>query len=183
MKSKMKYLLPKLISFSFCLWLLICFLFSKVFSVSFDLMNLLSHTVFISVLLFLLYVNYIWKYDVFNDTPKIYGKYIGNIIYDYKEKEGKIEVEAEIKQTFLSTHVKLITKEMTSYSKVSEIIGEMGEQILYYIYITNPKNAFNERNPIKRGACILFIEDNELRGVYWTEKKSTGDIILKKVEK
>ena len=63
------------------------------------------------------------------------------------------------------------------------IIGN-NEFFLYYTYITNPKSKYGSENPIQFGTCRLSINvKNKLTGTYWTNRRTIGDIELKKVLK
>ncbi|HHY08835.1 MAG TPA: hypothetical protein GX530_10075 [Corynebacteriales bacterium] len=73
-----------------------------------------------------------------------------------------------------------ISSEYASTSIVSTIVCENGHYILYYTYITNPKSKYSERNPIQYGTCRLELDNTmELRGTYWTSRRTIGDIYLK----
>lgn len=132
----------------------------------------------VSTLLVVLYNKYIWKYDFTNDFPSISGVYIGQITYEYNNVLGKKEMKVKISQTFFDVKVSIITDEITSSTITSEIIKENSNYVIYYTYITNPKNKFSKGNPMQRGACRLDIFDDRLEGVYWTSRKTIGDIKL-----
>ena len=109
------------------------------------------------------------------------GRYCGNIEYKFNGAYETKESVVEVKQTLLSTAVKITTDEITSNTIVSSLIQENGDYVLYYTYITNPKSKFSEENPIQYGTCRLTVDnDTELCGTYWTSRKTVGDIHLKK---
>lgn len=130
----------------------------------------------VSTLLVVLYNKYLWKIDPTNDLPKIGGNYTGHISYTYKDLPEKKETQAKIDQTFLDIKVSIITDEVTSSTTTSEIVKENSNYVIYYTYITNPKNKFSNDNPIQRGTCRLDIFNDRLEGIYWTSRQTIGDI-------
>lgn len=131
-----------------------------------------------STLLVIFYNKFLWKIDPTNDLPNIGGNYTGHIVYRYDSVLGNKEIKVKISQTFLDVNVSIITDEITSSTITSEIIKENSNYVIYYTYITNPKNEFSKNNPIQRGTCRLNIFEDQLEGSYWTTRKTTGDIKL-----
>jgi len=114
-------------------------------------------------------------------VPLIFGSYTGEINYTHQHNEGRNKiVDVKIEQSYLSTKVYLSTDEISSSSLTSDIVNENGEMVLYYTYITNPKNKYSKDNPINRGTARLVINGNTIEGVYWTSRNTTGDIIIKR---
>lgn len=114
----------------------------------------------VSLFVFMIYSRYLWIYNPFLQMPRIYGKYKGKIHYKFGGG-GVKETEIEISQTLFHSSIKLITDEMTSYSKTSEIILEDSSYVLYYSYIKKPKSAFEKKNPIQYGTCRIVLRDEE----------------------
>ena len=119
-----------------------------------------------SVITIVIYERYLWKYNPFVKIPRLKKKYTGVLRYNYKGKFGEKNVEIEIKQSFLSTDVKLKSDETSSKTITSDLVEENGEFVLYYTYITNPLSR-----------CKLVIDNiNDIRGNYWTSRKTIGDL-------
>jgi len=146
--------------------------------------NSIGGIVFISVIILGLYERLIWQFDPMEKTPRIKGTYLGTIEYNFNCNAGIKETQVEIKQTLLSTRVKIMTNEITSYTISSSLVEENGEFILYYTYVTNPKAKYSKENPVQYGTCrLVIISKDELRGNYWTTRQTIGDMVLRKCDK
>ena len=147
----------------------------------YDYFSAIGESVSISVILLTLYEKILWKYNSLEKTPKIFGVFTGTIEYEYNGERSKKDISIVIKQSLLTTRVKITTNETTSYTIASNLIEENGEYILYYTYITNPKSKFSSDNPIHHGTCRLDLTDkDDLHGIYWTSQKTKGDIYFKR---
>lgn len=136
-----------------------------------------------SVVVIAVYERYLWKYNPFVKMPKLKKKYTGVLSYNYKGRSGEKVVEIEIKQSFLSTDVKLKSDEISSKTITSDLVEENGEFVLYYTYTTNPLSRYSEKNPIQIGTCKLQIDEiDSIKGSYWTNRKTIGDLTLKSEE-
>lgn len=130
-----------------------------------------------SVIAIVVYERYLWKYNPFVKIPRLKKKYTGILSYNYKGKFGEKNVEIEIKQSFLSTDVKLKSDEISSKTITSDLVEKNGEFVIYYTYITNPLSRCSDENPIQVGTCKLVIDNiNDIRGNYWTNRKTIGDL-------
>ncbi len=136
-----------------------------------------------SVVAIAVYERYLWKYNPFVKMPKLKKKYTGVLSYNYKGRSGEKVVEIEIKQSFLSTDVKLKSDEISSKTITSDLVEENGGFVLYYTYTTNPLSRHSEKNPIQIGTCKLLIDNiDSIKGSYWTNRKTIGDLTLKSEE-
>ncbi len=146
---------------------------------AYDLYGCISESVTASIIIICFYEKYLWRYNPFEKTPRLKDKYSGKIKYKFCGKSGEKNVEVFIKQSLLNIRVKIKTNEIVSDSIVSELVNENGQYILYYTYITTPKSEFSESNPIQYGtARLFFCEGEKLEGIYWTSRKTKGDIYL-----
>ena len=135
-----------------------------------------------SVIAIVVYERYLWKYNPFVKIPRLKKKYAGILSYNYKGKLGEKNIEIEIKQSFLSTNVKLKSDEISSKTITSDLVEENGEFVLYYTYITNPLSKCSDENPIQIGTCKLVIDNiNDIRGNYWTSRKTIGDLHFRSI--
>lgn len=169
----------KVFLFGVVLFVIIKWLIQKPNDIT-DYVQIIFESSGVSTLLVVLYNKYIWKIDFTNDLPKLGGNYIGEIAYEYNGISNKKELKVKISQSFLDVKVSITSNEITSRTITSEITKENSNYIIYYTYITNPKIKFANENPIQRGTCRLDIFDDRLEGVYWTSRKTTGDIKLSK---
>ena len=77
------------------------------------------------------------------------------------------------------------TKEMKSTSFVSafDIDKNQNRKRVCYSYTSIPKPEYREKSPMHNGTALLDImanPPNKLSGEYWTTRKTTGTIELKK---
>lgn len=142
-----------------------------------------SETIVVTLIIMGFYSRFLWKFISFEKTPRLLGKYKGHIKYEYDGKKGKKIISIEIKQTLFTVKIKIVTNEITSHTIIGNLIIENDEYVLYYNYITNPKSEFSEKNPIQYGTCRLVVEDNDnLKGTYWTSRRTIGDIEMRKIK-
>lgn len=135
----------------------------------------------VGLIVMTLYEKVLWRKNPFEKMPKIYGEYSAVLEYESDLGFQKKKIKIIVRQTLLSTSIKIITDEMTSNSITSNFIHENGEYVLYYTYITNPKSKYSTNNPIQYGTCRMTIQsDGLLAGNYWTNRKTKGDIVFKK---
>lgn len=171
-----------------------------------DYIDSVSWAVSISIFIFILYESYFWRLNPFCKTPRIYGEYDVKIMHQYNGG-GEIIAQAEITQSLFSITVILKTDEMTSYSSSANITEEDNSYVLYYTYTKRPKGRYEDKNPITYGTCRLVLEKSvqvfansynsqniyselkkwifkpvsePLEGIYWTSRKTNGDIIFTK---
>lgn len=147
----------------------------------YDCFGFAGETISIALIIIGLYERWLWQFIPLEKVPNIKGEYIGIIEYNYNGNPDKKETTISIKQSLLSTNVKITTNEITSSTITSSIVLENKEYVLYYTYITNPKNKYSKENPIQYGTCRVIIKSKtELQGTYWTTRQTIGDICLKR---
>ncbi|QNR09097.1 hypothetical protein [Macrococcoides canis] len=182
MKDKIKFLITWASGIAIILFLIIYFWLTRIFSFI-GFLDALSYSISVTSLIFILFESCLWKFCYrIHKEPLIFGKYTGVIKYSHQYGENKTkDIEVSIEQSYLFSRVYLKTNEISSSSLTSSIVNENGESVLYYTYITNPKDKYSESNPINRGTARLVINNKGLEGGYWTNRKTTGDIILNKI--
>lgn len=149
----------------------------------------LSKTVFVLTMISTLFVKFGWKWKIFKGwlvvIPNLSGKWIGTMYSNYETPPLEIPTEVEIKQTFFRTTVKLKTGESKSNNIVASfnIDKDRGISQLIYTYYNIPNATVQDRSEIHCGTTILDISEDEtkLNGIYWTGRKTMGDIKLTKV--
>lgn len=145
----------------------------------YDFIGCAGESITISVIIMGLYEKWLWRYNPLEKIPKMDKMYNGKIEYNYDGIYSEKETTISIKQSLLTTSVKITTNEVCSNSISSNLVLENSEYILYYTYITNPKSKYSKENPIQYGTCRLMLDDkNNLRGNYWTSRQTIGDIYL-----
>lgn len=143
----------------------------------YDIWGYAGEAIGIAIILTALYEKYIWRVNPFENTPKLSPRYIGKLksTYDNKVRPATLE----IKQTLTSIHVTMITQESKSKSLSTSIDNILGETQLTYCYLNTPKNEFRSRSDIHYGTAILSINNpNKIEGQYYTDRKTTGDMIF-----
>ena len=145
----------------------------------FDYRDFILESAGYSVIPIAIYERYLWKYNPFVKMPRLKKKYTGVLNYNYKGRSGEKVVEIEIKQSFLSTDMKLKSDEISSKTITSNLVEENGGFVLYYTYITNPLSRYSEKNPIQIGTCKLLIDKiDSIKVSYRTNRKTIGDLTL-----
>lgn len=123
------------------------------------------------------YERWLWKYNRFESVPALKESYTGVLksSYDNIERPAKLE----IKQTLLSVRVTLTTGESKSKSLYASISEILGEKQLTYCYLNTPKSEFRHRSEVHYGTAMLCVDDpNTLAGQYYTDRKTTGDMLF-----
>jgi len=131
----------------------------------------------IAFILLIFYEQWLWKFNPCERKPRLLKKYVGFIQYTFQGEQSSKLIDVSVTQTCSSVSIRIATDEITSKSVTSHLALENGEYVLYYTYITNPKDAKRDKNPIQYGTCRLIVDDHSrLHGFYWTTQKTRGDI-------
>ena len=176
---------------------IVWFVFNGIYDLQ-SLFDSISKGTSISILLWLFYEKWLWRFSPFEKLPRLAPKYYGKVKFEFQGKKGEKKVQIAIKQTLLCTKVIIDSDEMTSNTVISQTILENDEYVLYYSYITSPHGDKDQENPIRRGTCrIRLVEESakllqsfflhkaksELRADYWTNAHTTGTIELSEARK
>ncbi|MDR0967748.1 MAG: hypothetical protein LBL75_02865 [Rickettsiales bacterium] len=126
---------------------------------------------------------FIWRWfsPIIIRQYNISGKWKGKLHYNYKGKKGQKAVNVEIKQTFSSTKVIILSDEMHGESIVSKWFYD--ENKLFYVYRTDPKSEHKDKNPVQYGGAQIKVDNknlNKIRIEYWTDRQTKGYMELKK---
>ncbi len=134
-----------------------------------DLFDCVSYSISIAASFYLLYDKFLWRYNRFDKTPKIYGKYS---VENKSNFQGGIEFESEIeiKQTRSSLNIVETLRDGVCESVTASLHQSTsnGKWFLYYTYLTHPKNAEDDMH---YGTSILCIHNRDrLEGSYFTNR-------------
>ena len=150
----------------------------------FDFSNAFSYSITVAVFLYFLYERLLWRCNPFNKTPRIYGRYKGNIESTY---DGGLCYESRltIKQTLSQITVTEETPSGVCVSIVSSLYkyNDDGQWFLAYIYLTHPQTP--NHDDMHYGTSILYIKDKDtLEGFYYTNRiqQTTGMQAFKRVK-
>lgn len=160
---------------------------------SIDFNKAISHvttTISVNVILWTLFIKWAWKWKIFYSWlvpfPNLSGTWEGELKSNWKgNKLDTIYTEIKITQTFFNVQVKIKTDESKSHSIGAsfDIEKDRGLEQLIYSYINTPKSSVRKRSEIHYGTTLLSFEGfkvNEMEGQYWTDRKTTGEITLKR---
>jgi len=179
MKGSMKNFLMLGLWTSIVLYAIRCFISMP--EGMYDIFCYAGEAIGVAVILLGLYEKLLWQFNPLDKTPRVKGAYNGIIEYNYNGKTEKKKSSITIKQSLLTITVRITTNEITSSTITSCLLEENGEHVLYYTYITYPKSKYSQENPVQYGTCRIPINGKgDLQGTYWTSRKTTGDIFIKR---
>lgn len=164
--------------------------------VSKDTIQLIPEAVTYSVLLSTIFSQFLWRWRFFRRSivpfSNLQGTWSGYLYSTWQNPQtgdplSPIPVQFCIKQSFEKISITMFTAESESHSQAALFIEEPdGTQRLKYTYTNKPEATVRSRSEIHEGAANLKIIEKSglaLQGDYWTSRKSTGAIKLKRVSK
>jgi hypothetical protein len=146
----------------------------------------------IEVILWGLFAKWGWRYKIFQGWlvpfPYLQGTWRGKLSSTWinpntQHQFEPIDVILVVRQTFINIHCTLMTEESesSSYSASIHIDPDSNERQLVYSYSNKPRTSIRDRSPIHDGTASLLVigkPPRKLRGEYWTNRKTTGEISL-----
>lgn len=131
-------------------------------------------SVTIAILLHTLYQSFLWRFNKFEKTPKLYKKYRAEFISTYNG-EMKSFAEITVRQSLSSISVTERWGKSTCESKTAELKKtDAGNWELYYTYYTKAITTNTEKtgDEAHYGTCILDIQNpDKITGHYFTDRK------------
>jgi hypothetical protein len=125
--------------------------------------------------------------------PDLTGRWEGTYVSSYKYPDTGLNATGPIKftirQGLFSTSVTGSTGEMRSYSSRSWLEADREAQRfrLGYTYTSEPNAAVRHRSAPHEGVCWLTMmladDSDRLKGIYYTERRSIGDLDLKRLSR
>jgi hypothetical protein len=175
------------------LWLILLFLAGLKLEATLVTFKQLPTVLSIEMVIWGLFAKWGWRLRVFQGWlvpfPLIQGTWRGTLSSTWTNPEtnqyqAPIHIILVVRQTFLTINCTLFTaeSESRSHSASIHIDEDSGEKRLVYSYTNKPRTTVRDRSPIHDGTVSLQIlgdPPNELRGEYWTSRKTTGEINLK----
>lgn len=123
------------------------------------------------------YERWLWRINPFETTPALKKIYTGKIVSSYDNIERPIELY--IKQSLLPVQITMVSAESRSNSLSASVTGINGENSLIYHYLNTPQSKYRDRSEVHYGTAVLTIIDGTmLKGRYYTDRKTNGDIEL-----
>jgi hypothetical protein len=182
------YIIPFVVS-----WMLIIQFTGVVSILSIDTIKKIPDAVMYTGIFYFLFSKYFWRFRIFRKWlvpyPNLQGTWTGVLKSTWiNPKTNKsvdpIPVQFCIRQDFENIHISMHTKESSSFSQAARFILESDNTIsLSYTYSNKPQATVRDRSEVHDGAAYLRIIESEtlrLEGEYWTSRKTTGDINIKK---
>lgn len=162
-----------------------CLIANNYIKLIYTLFGFISETISLTALLLWMFNNWLWKFKWINkitgNIPVLDGDYSGYLISTYDSRKKKRDLEVSIKQTYLKTIVKTKTKESSSISLDASFWTIDEDVRLIYTFFNEPKATFRQRSDMHYGTAELHVvSHNELEGNYYTDRKTTGEIVLKR---
>ena len=138
------------------------------------------------------FATYAWKWKIFRGWlvpfPNLNGTWQGTLQSTWiDEKTGKpvaaIPVILTIRQTFIHVSCVVRTAESSSHSFLANFWLDPSNQVrkFSYSYQNQPRPTVVNRSPPHSGTALFELVGNpvtKLKGTYWTERKTTGEIEL-----
>lgn len=143
----------------------------------------ISLVVTICAVAWLFFDHFLWRFipSIILRQYKIHGFWKGKLSYNYKNKKDTKNVTVAITQTFSKTSICVNSQEMLGESIVSK--WNFSKNKLFYVYQTDPKSEFKDKNPVQYGGAQIKINPknlNKIRIEYWTDRGTKGYMELKK---
>jgi|SRR5215472_15730217 len=124
--------------------------------------------------------------------PDLTGTWTGELVSTWKNPAtgpgvAPIRLTIWIRQGLFSTSIKLRTGESTSYSTrcLLEADHEAGRFRFWYSYDNNPRAQYRHRSARHEGVAWLEVDidtdPERLVGYYYTDRKTSGDIDVRRV--
>lgn len=128
-----------------------------------------------------------WNYPLLAKwlgRPIVHGLWRGTLNTSYKRSDGQtvppIEIAFVIRQTYLSLSIESFTSNQEGESKVEALIQNMRTDATRICYIFELRRQYNGENKLTTGSGELKLLDagNRLKGHYWTNSPTQGDLEL-----
>lgn len=178
---------------SMLIWILLILLAEQGVDPVWGAIKRIPTVITIDFCLWLFFVKWAWKWKFFQGWlvpfPVLEGTWTGFVRSTWTDPITKATVPPipftlVIRQSFLSINCSTFTEESSSISYSSDIVigKETKMAQLIYHYTNRPRALVRKRSEIHDGTALLtLMGDNfdELKGEYWTSRKTTGDIEVK----
>ena len=150
----------------------------------------LSSSISITAIIAFAFERWLWNLSIFQGWlvpfPSLAGRWHGTIKYNWNNVDNSKDINLTIRQTLLRIQIIIETDESISRSICGsfDIEKMRGRQHLIYSYLNEPKAMVRDKSQIHYGTAMLEFNDrgDSMKGTYWTDRKSIGDIILTKIK-
>lgn len=178
---------------SILLWLLIIVFTELGVDPTWNAIKKIPTVITIDFGIWLFFAKWSWKWKMFQGWlvpfPVIEGTWKGLMESTWINPETgntlpSLPFTLVIRQSFLTINCSVYTEESSSISYSADILvdKETKKKQLIYHYTNRPQATVRDRSEIHDGTVLLNIigaKPTEMKGEYWTSRKTTGDIEVK----
>jgi hypothetical protein len=178
-------------------WVIVLWATKTPFEFNAEALKLLPEAVTVYACIHLLFFEWLWKVPLFRGwlvpLPNLTGTWKGTLTSTWQGNSESTPLNRDItliiRQKFSSISCVLYTAESFSESDAAVLKdgGESGVPILSYNYQNTPRVSVREKSNVHLGAVVLRLHTSPnswiLRGEYWTNRQTAGDMELKFVSR
>ena len=183
--------LSPLIVLSIALWVLGALVTGADFTLSGSLLRPIGPVLFAVGIVLTVFDVWLWHcrilYPWFVDRPDLRGTWQATFVSSYvppgeSEPVGPVEALVVMRQTFSSLHIRMLTAESSSNTVGAMVSREPdGSHLILGVYENRPREEASHRSSTHVGAMWLSGDGrlpDALRGFYWTDRATRGDLTL-----
>jgi SMODS-associating 2TM, beta-strand rich effector domain len=178
-------------------WVILIAVTHQKLVIDWDAVKEIPHAVVLYGFLYLLFAKWAWRLPVFHPWlvphPDLEGTWDGEVRSTWTNPATgagipPIPSKLVIKHKFSSISCVLLTGESRSDSVTAQINDDDDSNVLQlsYVYTNKPRARVRFRSEIHDGAAILTIKEENglvLEGEYWTGRKTTGEMMFRRVSR
>ena len=162
-----------------------------------DFLGLIPKVITLDLLVVWVFLRWLWRWRIFRPWlvpfPNLNGTWTGHVQSDWVNPEtnegiGPIPAMLTIKQRLFLISCVMHSEEMKSdsYSEGFRIDADRQLKQMTYTYTSKPRPSVSQRSVPHDGTVLLDIVETpklKLKGRYWTERETTGEIELEFLKK
>ena len=147
-----------------------------------------SMAVFAALALLIVWDRWLWRLPLFKNAvavpPVLHGTWRGVLTSLWEDpstgrRPSPKEAYLVVRQSASRITVRFYTDQGQSTSTLAQVQQDGGTSALAYLYLSKPDLAFTDHSPMHHGCALLGITSSparRLRGRYWTDRDSRGEL-------
>jgi SMODS-associating 2TM, beta-strand rich effector domain len=148
----------------------------------------LSPALFLSSLAFAFFTTTAWKWPLvakWMRRPLVHGVWTGTLNSDYGSAPKDIPIVFVVRQTYLTLSVQSFTSSQEGESRLEALIHSAKTEATRLSYVFEMRRPYAGERTVTSGAgeLKLLSNDQELRGRYWTDSPTHGELSLRLVSR